>query len=210
MLFENRTDAGRRLGARLAQRPPPDPTVLAIPRGGVVVGLEVARALDAPLDVALSRKLGAPYNPELAIGAVAEGSPPLLDHDLIRRLDVGPDYIAQAVAEARAEIERRARLYRCGRPAAPVAGRSVILVDDGVATGSTVRVLLESLRALRPARLVLAVPVAPRDVWPRLAALADEAVCLHTPADFYAVGQFYQDFDQTTDDGVIACLEAAE
>lgn len=209
MTFADRRDAGRRLAERLAQRPPPDATVLAIPRGGVIVGYEIARALAAPLDVALSRKIGAPTNPELAIGAVAEDGPPLFDDDLVERLGVPRHYLDDAVADARAEILRRARLYREGRPPAAVAGRSVILVDDGVATGSTVRALLLALRAQQPAGLLLAVPVAPRQVWPRLADLADEAVCLHAPPDFYAVGQFYVDFDQTTDGEVVARLRAA-
>lgn len=208
--FLNRRDAGERLAARLRERGSwPNTTVLALPRGGVPVGAEVARALGAPLDVFLVRKLGVPGYEEVAMGAVASGGVRYLNDDLIRRAGVRPDAIAAVEARERAELARRERAYREGRTPAPVAGRTVLLVDDGIATGATLRAGLQALRALAPARVVVAVPVAPPETVRALQAQADEVVCLHTPPDFMAVGQFYRDFAQTTDDEVRDLLTRA-
>ncbi|MPY65257.1 phosphoribosyltransferase [Deinococcus sp. SDU3-2] len=205
--FLNRRDAGEQLAARLSERGAwPNTTVLALPRGGVPVGAEVARALGAPLDVFLVRKLGLPGYEEVAMGAVASGGVRYLNHDLIHRAGVTPDAIAAVEARERAELARREQVYREGRTPAPVTGRTVLLVDDGVATGATLRAGLLALRALSPARVVVAVPVAPPETARALATQADEVICLHTPADFMAVGQFYRDFAQTTDEEVREAL----
>ncbi|MFO1058897.1 MAG: phosphoribosyltransferase family protein [Dongiaceae bacterium] len=210
-LFADRSDAGRRLAARLGHLAGPDTVVLALPRGGVPVAAEVARALGAPLDLVLVRKIGMPFQPELALGAIAEGDPPQLfiDETLRRTFAVSESYLERAIARERAEIERRRRLYGEGRRPAAIAGRTAIVVDDGIATGATTRVALEAVRGGRPARLVLAVPVAPRDSLEALAGAADEIVCLETPEPFGAIGQFYEDFDQLADDAVVALLRGA-
>ncbi|KEF33734.1 phosphoribosyl transferase [Deinococcus sp. RL] len=209
--FQHRRDAGEQLAARLRERGPwPDSTVLALPRGGVPVGAEVARALGAPLDVFVVRKLGLPGYEEVAMGAVASGGVRVLNEDLLRRAGVSPNALAAAEARERAELARREQLYRGGRPPVPLAGRTAVVVDDGVATGATMRAGLEALRALGPARIVVAVPVAPPGTARALAALADELVCLLTPPDFMAVGQFYGDFTQTTDEEVRALLAGAD
>lgn len=209
--FQHRRDAGEQLAARLRERGPwPDSTVLALPRGGVPVGAEVARALGAPLDVFVVRKLGLPGYEEVAMGAVASGGVRVLNEDLLRRAGVSPNALAAAEVRERAELARREQLYRGGRPPVPLAGRTAVVVDDGVATGATMRAGLEALRALGPARIVVAVPVAPPGTARALAALADELVCLLTPPDFMAVGQFYGDFTQTTDEEVRALLAGAD
>lgn len=211
--FLNRRDAGEQLAARLRERGSwPNTTVLALPRGGVSVGAEVAQALGAPLDVFLVRKLGVPGYEEVAMGAVASGGVRYLNDDLIRRAGVRPDAIEAVEARERAELARRERAYREGRTPAPVTGRTVLFVDDGIATGATLRAGLQALRALSPARVVVAVPVAPPDTARALAREVDEVVCLvclHTPPDFMAVGQFYRDFAQTTDDEVREALTRA-
>ncbi|WP_027460506.1 phosphoribosyltransferase [Deinococcus murrayi] len=209
--FQHRRDAGEQLAARLRERGLwPNSTVLALPRGGVPVGAEVARALGAPLDVFVVRKLGLPGYEEVAMGAVASGGVRVLNEDLLRRAGVSPNALAAAEARERAELARREQLYRGGRPPVPLAGRTAVVVDDGVATGATMRAGLEALRALGPARIVVAVPVAPPGTARALAALADELVCLLTPPDFMAVGQFYGDFTQTTDEEVRALLAGAD
>ncbi|WP_104990204.1 phosphoribosyltransferase [Deinococcus sp. NW-56] len=208
--FLNRRDAGEHLAARLRERGAwPNTTVLALPRGGVPVGAEVARALGSPLDVFLVRKLGVPGYEEVAMGAVASGGVRYLNGDLIRRAGVRPDAIEAVEARERAELARREQVYREGRTPAPIAGRTVLLVDDGIATGATLRAGLQALRALSPARVVVAVPVAPPETARALEVEADEVVCLHTPPDFMAVGQFYRDFAQTTDDEVREALTRA-
>jgi putative phosphoribosyl transferase len=210
-LFADRVEAGRRLAAALGHLAGRDPIVLALPRGGVPVAAEVARALKAPLDVVLVRKIGMPFQPELALGAVAEGDPPQLfiDETLRRSFAVPDRYVEEAIARQRAEIERRRRLYGEGRAPLAIAGRTAIVVDDGIATGATTRVALRAVRGGKPARLVLAVPVAPPDSLDALAGEADEVVCLETPEPFGAIGQFYEDFAQLEDDEVIALLRDA-
>ena len=210
--FADRVQAGRLLGERLVQlHLAPPLVVLALPRGGVPVGAEVARALHAPLDLLLVRKIGTPWQPELALAAVVEGDPPILVMDEEVQQAVGADrsYLDAAMNEALQEIRRRRARYLAGRPPVPLAGRTAIVVDDGIATGTTVRAALQALRRRQPARLVLAVPVAPADTLERLRAETDEIVCLHMPEPFRAVGLHYVDFHQVADEEVLAALNAA-
>jgi predicted phosphoribosyltransferase len=210
MLFRDRTEAGRQLAAKLtAYADRPDVLVLALPRGGVPVAFEVARALHAPLDVFLVRKLGVPGHEELAMGAIASGGVRVLNEDAVRGLGI-PDDVLDAVSEGELrELERRERAYRGGRPAPPVRGRTVILVDDGLATGSTMRAAVAALRRQGPARVVVAVPVGSPETCAEFQAEADEAVCARTPEPFYAVGLWYEDFSQTSDEEVRDLLERA-
>ncbi len=211
-MFQDREEAGRELAGRLAALAPERPVVLALPRGGVPVALPVARALDAPLDLLLVRKIGMPGNPELAAGALVEGTPPevVFNHCILRASGLGEADFAAAIEAALKEIGRRRERYLGGRPPLPVAGRSAIVVDDGIATGATVKAALGGLRARGPATIVLAIPVAPRDVVPDLAPLVDELICLETPDPFHAVGMHYRDFRQLSDPEVTAALQAAE
>jgi predicted phosphoribosyltransferase len=206
MVFTDRRDAGRRLAAALAHLRDRRPHVLAIPRGGVVVGREVAGLLRAPLEVIIPRKLRAPLNAELAIGAVAEDGAVFVDEGLARGVDQA--YLDQEITAQRTEIERRVRVYRGGRSLPRLDGLTAIVVDDGIATGATMIAALRAARGLGPARLVAAVPVAPPDGVARLAREADEVVCLAAPQAFYAVGQFFEDFTQVEDEEVIALLRA--
>jgi putative phosphoribosyl transferase len=211
VLFEDRRSAGRALAEALACYRECDPIVLALPRGGVPVGFEVAKALNAPLDVLIVRKIGAPGHPELGIGAVIDGNEPqlVLNDDVIRQVGAPAAYIEEEKRRQLAEIERRRRRYLGDRPAIPVAGRVAIVVDDGIATGGTVRAALRGIAGSNPARLVLAVPLAPADSLGDLAGDCDEVVCLATPEPFYAVGAHYRDFTQTEDDEVIRLLAQA-
>ena len=210
--FTDRRQAGRLLAEALRELPLPAPrVVLALPRGGVPVALEVALALRAPLDLLLVRKIGAPHQPELAVGAVVEGDPPLIvaDEVLQRHTSADAAYVqAQAQVELR-EIERQRRVYLRGRPGVPLAGASLIVVDDGIATGTTLRAALQALRRRDPARLVLAVPVAPQDTLAALRPLVDSVVCLATPRPFHAVGEHYLNFQAVGDAAVIAALDTA-
>lgn len=210
-MFENRADAGRKLAERLRGLEVKHPAVLALPRGGVPVGFEIARALRAPLDVLLVRKIGVPGDEEFALGAVAEGTPPeiVIDTGLLERLDISDAELARVRVQALRELERRRAAYRGSRPALDPAGRSVIVVDDGIATGYTMLAALRALRRQGPARVILAAPVAPPDALARLSRLADETVCLVRRQDMGAVGRFYQAFPQLEDAEVIALLEAA-
>ena len=210
-MFPDRREAGRRLARRLGHLRSADPLVLALPRGGVPVGLEIATALEAPLDLVLVRKLGVPWQPELALGAVVDGAAPhtVLNDSVVRATRITPAEIEAIARSERAEIERRRRLWLSDRARAPVKGRSAILVDDGVATGASVRAALEALRLQAPKRIVVAMPVAPRDTARELERECDEAVFLLTPEDFFALGQFYEDFHQLTDDEVRALLQLA-
>ncbi len=210
MIFDNRVDAGRRLAGRLQEYRGPDTIVLAVPRGGVVIGYEVAAALGAPLDVIIPRKLGAPQQPELAIGAIAGDNIVVLDESTINYLGVSSEYIDQEVARQRDEIARRRTSYRDDRPFPSLTGKVVVLVDDGIATGSTITAAAREARAHGPAKLVLAVPVAPPEALLRLEREVDEIVVLETPEPFYSVGSWYYEFEQTGDDQVTALLDAAE
>ncbi len=204
----DRVDAGRRLAGALRGRIEGGGVVLGIPRGGVIVAAEVASALGAGLDVVVPRKIGAPQNPELAIGAVAAGVQ-VWDRDLIRRLRVSERYLGQTVAREEAEIARRTRAYRGARPSPSLEGRTAVVVDDGVATGATAEASLRWARACGAAHVVLAVPVGPPETIDRLAAVADAVVVLETPPAFRAVGEWYGRFDQTTDAEVLAALAGA-
>lgn len=211
MYFRDRADAGQQLARRLeAYANRPDVLVLALPRGGVPVGFEVAQALNVPLDVFLVRKLGVPDQPELAMGAVATGGVRVLNEDVVHALRIPPQVIDAVAAEELRELERRERVYREGRPAPDVRGRTVILVDDGLATGSTMRAAVAALRRQDPARIVVAVPTAAPSVCQEFRALVDDVVCLITPEPFYAVGLWYRDFSQTTDEEVRDLLARAK
>jgi predicted phosphoribosyltransferase len=208
--YRNRTEAGRRLAAELGEYAKrPDVVVLALPRGGVPVAYEVARALNAPLDVFIVRKLGHPTHPELAMGAIASGGIRLIDEAAVRRFEITDAQIAAVAAEEERELERRERLYRNGSPPPDVAGKTVILVDDGLATGATMAAAAASLRALEPARLVVAVPVAAPDTCDAFRDITDDVVCARTPEPFDAVGLWYEDFSQTDDEEVRQLLERA-
>lgn len=210
MLFTDRAAAGARLAERLRYEDLPDGLVLGIPRGGVVVAAEVARALNLPLDIIVPRKIGAPRNPELAVGAVTQDGTAIYNEALLRRLHLKPADLAAEVDRQIEEIGRRMAAYRGSRSGPEVAGRTVVLVDDGIATGYTVLAALRSLRRAGAARIVLAVPVAPPETLANLEAEVDRIVCLESPREFYAVGQFYQDFGQTTDEEVVALLRSGK
>ena len=201
--FRNRTDAGRQLAEKLAAYANrPDVLVLALPRGGVPVAFELAHAFGAPLDVFLVRKLGVPGCEELAMGAVATGGVRVLNDEIVRGLGISEHEIDAVVARELRELSRRDRLYRGDRPPSDVAGRTVILVDDGLATGATMRAAVQALRQQQPGRIVAAVPTASPDTCQVLKAEADDVVCAMTPEPFFAVGHWYEDFTQTTDDEV--------
>jgi putative phosphoribosyl transferase len=208
--FRDRHDAGRQLAARLeAYAGRNDVVVLALPRGGVPVGYEVANALGAPLDVLTVRKLGVPGQTELAMGAIASGGATFLNEDVIAVKHVTDDALRKVEKRERAELERREKLYRGTRLPLEIHGKTVILVDDGIATGASMRAAVMALRSRLPARLVIAVPVAPADAVAALEQTADELVCALTSVEFFAVGQFYRDFDPTTDVDVRRLLDEA-
>jgi putative phosphoribosyl transferase len=211
LTFADRAEAGRLLAERLVSLALEAPLVLALPRGGVPVAAEIARALAAPLDVAFVRKIGAPEQPELAVGAIADGDEPeiVLNDALVRALDLSEDYIASAAARELAAIEQRRREYAGLRPAIDPAGRAVIVVDDGVATGMTMRAALRYLRRRKPARLIAAAPVASREAAALLKRDADAVAFLATPRRFGSVGSFYRDFGQVSDEEVAEMLKAA-
>jgi len=209
MLFADRADAGRRLATALQSFAGSDVVVVGLPRGGVPVGFEVARELGAPLDIAVVRKLGVPYQPELAMGAVGEGGTLVLNDDVLRMSRITDDALREVEQHERAEVERRARRFRRDRPPVQLAGHTVIVVDDGVATGSTARAACQLVRALGAVWVVLAVPVGPRGIEQRMRPDADEVVCLTTPTDFFAVGECYRDFRQVEDDEVSDLLDRA-
>jgi len=206
--FFDRVEAGRLLAAELAQHKLPTRViVLALPRGGVPVGREVARALHAPLDVVVVRKLGAPWQPELAMGAIAGGSTQVLNEELVAELHVSGGEINAAIARERAELERRERLYRGGRPAPDLRGRVVLLIDDGLATGATMLVAARYVRALKPAKVIVGAPVGSAQACALLRKEVDELVCLATPPSFMAVGEWFRDFRQVSDAEVQRLLE---
>jgi predicted phosphoribosyltransferase len=208
MIFKDRCDAGKQLAAQLAfLKNQSNVLVLGIPRGGVVVAAEVACALHVPLDVFLAHKLGAPFNPELAIGAITSTGEILLDDLLVRELHIDESDIVREAEHQRKEIERRMKAYRQERPPLDVQNKTVVLIDDGVATGSTVLASLRALRKQHPAKLILAIPVGPAETIHRLARECDHLVVLDTPEPFWAVGRFYLQFGQTSDEEVITLLE---
>ena len=210
--FLDRNQAGRRLADELLVFKDKRPVVLALPRGGLPIGYEAAKALAAPLDLVFVRKIGAPYQPELALGAVADGGHPVTvrNDEVIRMLGVSESHLQEEVRRKLAEIDRRRALYLSGRPRVEVKGRTTIVVDDGIATGATVRAALRSVRKGEPAHLVLAVPVAPPETVEFLRDEADEVICLETPVQFFAISMFYQNFEQLSDQEVIDWLKRAE
>lgn len=208
MIFKDRREAGRQLaGTLFKQRYDGENTlVLGIPRGGLVVADEVAYALSATLDVIIARKIRAPYQPELGIGAIVDGDHIIVNEDLSRAVGATSEYMDHEIAYQKEEIERRLRFYRGEHPVPEVSGKTVIVIDDGIATGYTFRAALGSLRERHPDRLVAAAPVASLDSAEMLKAFADEVVCLHTPVSFFAVGAWYQNFDQVSDEEAAAIL----
>ena len=211
LIFRDREQAGRRLAEALVRFKGSDPVVLALPRGGVPVAFEIARSLEAPLDLVLVRKIGAPFQPELAVAAVVDGEKMeiTVNEDLVEALGLPEGYLREQAARQVEEIERRRGLYLRGRDRVGVEGKTAVIVDDGIATGATMRAALRAVRRRKPARLVLAVPVAPPDTVAALRREADEVVCLSTPSYFGAIGQFYADFRQVGDDEVRELLERA-
>jgi putative phosphoribosyl transferase len=208
--FADRHHAGKSLAERLKEFTGRiDVVVLALPRGGVPVAYEVASALHAPLDVFVVRKLGVPGHEELAMGAIASGDVRVLNQDVLDWYRLSEADIEAVSRHEKGELERRERLYRGSRPLTPIEGRTVILIDDGLATGSTMRAAVEAVRRLNPTRIVVAVPVGAQDTCDQLGRIADEAICLMTPGSFSAVGQWYLDFSQTTDDEVRHLLASA-
>lgn len=207
--LRDREDAGRRLAARLEPYADRRPIVLALPRGGLPVGFEIAAALHAPLDIWIVRKLGLPWHPELGVGAVAEGGYTEISRDILTNVGLEDDELELIAKRERAEVEARVRRFRRGHPAPELRGRTVIVVDDGIATGATVRAALQSIRSQAPAQLVLAVPVAPADTLAQLQPLVDDIVCLLTVRDLYAIGLWYEQFDQVPDATVLDLLERA-
>lgn len=209
--FTDRREAGQQLAQEVRAAGFENPVVLALPRGGVPVGFEVAEALAIPLDVLMVRKIGAPQHEEYGIGAVVDGASPqvVIDEAAARMVGASRDYIDMQIARQLAEIERRRALYRTG-PAIPLKGRTAIVVDDGIATGGTVRAALQALAKARPARIMLAVPLAPGEVLPELEKLCDRVICLASPYPFHAVGMHYRNFQQTEDEEVIRLLAEAK
>lgn len=210
-MFRDREDAGNQLAEKLSEYRGQNPLVIALPRGGVPVAYVVAKSLGAELDVIIVRKLGAPGNPELGIGALVEGNPPqrILNEGIIFHLGVPDDFIEEETEDQKREIERRSRVYRGGRQIADMSGRTVIVVDDGIATGATIKAALKGIKAANPDRIVVAVPVAPPDVLYALEEMADDVVCVERPEFLYAIGAYYRDFEQVTDSEVIGMLEEA-
>lgn len=211
-MFADRADAGRRLAARLVRLAGTDIAVLALPRGGVAVGFEIAAALNAPLDLVLVRKIGAPGMPELAVAALVDAGGEVVrvvDERVAGDAGLPPAYLDREALREERELARRRAVYGAARPPVPLLGRTAIVVDDGIATGTTMRAALLAVRRRDPARLILAVPVAPAETLEALRSEVDEVVALETPEDFLAIGQFYEDFHQMSDGEVLALLERA-
>jgi len=210
-MFVDRSDAGRQLAAKLLHLKEEKPVVLALPRGGVPVGFEIAKALEAPLDLVLVRKIGTPWQPELALGAVTDGDDPelFIDRRLTAEWAISDYYISSEAMRQLKELERRRRVYGAGREPLEIAGRAAIVVDDGIATGATMRVALGATRRRNPARLILAVPVAAEDTLAGLRSDVDEAVCLETRPDLGSIGFYYRDFHQVSDAEVTDILARA-
>lgn len=207
MIFSNRRDAGEKLVPELNKyRNDPNAVVIGLPRGGVVTAFEVAKGLHLPLDVVCPRKIGAPFNPELAIGAITETGEGVFHHDLISGLGVSQKYIEQEVEKEKKVAQRRLALFRKNRPKVSLQGKTVIIVDDGLATGATMQAAIKSVKKEMAERIVVAVPVAPQDIFEKIQEEVDEIVVLDTPAYFAAVGQFYVDFTGTEDEEVVELL----
>lgn len=207
VVFRDRRSAGLQLANELRRQVYSQPIVLALPRGGVPVAYEVARALDAPLDVWIVRKVGVPWHPELGVGAVAEGGYLYLSKDMSSSLGLSEEDLRGTIRKERAEVERRVKAFRGDHPAPKLSGCTVFLIDDGIATGGTMRAAIRSIRAEKPKRIVLAVPVAPPDTIEELAPEVDEVVCLITPASMSAIGFWYEDFRQVSSEDVVELLE---
>jgi len=207
--FHDRRDAGRLLAERVASLATAQTVVLGLPRGGVPVAFEVARSLARPLDVLVVRKLGVPFQLELAFGAVGEDDTRVLDSPFVQRLGLSADVLEQVTQRERAELDRRVRRYRGGRPALELVGRTAVIVDDGLATGASALVAVDVARMRGAERVIVAVPVSSREALARLRAAAVEVISLIVPANFMAVGEWYEDFSQTTDDEVVSLLEAS-
>lgn len=207
-IFDDRRDAGRALVAEIQRRELDDPLILGLPRGGVPVAFEIATALDAELDTLVVRKLGAPFQPELALGAIASGGIKVLNEDVLNRASgLNDSVLTKIIEREKLELARRERVYRGDREHSSLAGRNVVLVDDGMATGATMRAAALAVRSQRPAQLIVAVPTASRDALEMIEPLADEVICLEAPPHFYAVGEWYRHFGQTTDDEVRRLLD---
>lgn len=209
-MFKDRNEAGRKLGQAISKKGyKAKPVVLAIPRGGVVVGYQVAKELGCPLDIIVPRKIGAPYDPEYAIGAVTQDGSMVLDQKVVKSLGISSSYLEEAKKREIEEIERRMRMYRKNLSEPQIVGKTTIIVDDGIATGSTIKAAILSVKKKNPALLVVAVPVGSPDSVAEIKPLVDDMVVLATPPYFAAVGQFYQDFGQTSDEEVIGLLQKA-
>jgi putative phosphoribosyl transferase len=208
-VFADRHEAGRKLGQALAHYADTNAVVLGLPRGGVEVADEVARAIRGELDVWVVRKIGAPYQPELGMGAIAEGPAVVIDRSLVRALDVSRKQLLDIAHREMAEVRRRVVRFRGGRPAPDLTDRNVILVDDGIATGGTMRAAVRAVRKRKPARLIVATPVAPPDTVASIGRDVDEMVCLEEPVSMYAIGLWYDDFHQVPDEDVVRLLDAA-
>ena len=207
-IFDDRRDAGRALVAEIQRLGLDDPLILGLPRGGIPVAFEIAKALDAELDTLVVRKLGAPFQPELAVGAIASGGIKVLNEDVLNRASGLNDSVLKKIIEReKLELARRELAYRGDREHSPLAGRNVVLVDDGMATGATMRAAALAVRSQRPAKLIVAVPTASQDALEMIGPLADEVICLEAPPHFYAVGEWYRHFGQTTDDEVRRLLD---
>lgn len=205
-MFKDRVEAGKILAGALSEYKSKSTIVLAIPRGGVIVAYEVAKALNAPLDIIIPRKIGAPGQPELAIGAVTEDGTTILNQDIIQHLKVSDDYIKAEAKRQVEEIKKRIQMYIGDKPRLSIRGKVVILIDDGVATGATIRAAIASIRKREPNLIVLAIPLGPKDTIKELRKDADKVICLMTPEPFFAIGQFYENFEQISDEEVIQIL----
>lgn len=210
MIYKDRQDAGKMLAEKLKKYENEKPIILALPRGGVVLGYEVAKALKAPLDVIVSRKIGAPFNPEYGIGAIAPGQIAILHEEVIRGLNISKQEIEHVIKEETIEMNRRINLYRKNLPELDLNNRMVIVVDDGIATGVSTVAAIRSIKLSKPKKIILAVPVCPADSVSRFEEHVDEFICLHARSDFYAVGQYYENFAQTTDEEVMYLLQKAK
>lgn len=209
MMFKDRHDAGKKLATRLLHYKENDQAiVIGLPRGGVVVAYEVAKVLNLPLDIMCPRKIGAPFNPEFAIGAITETGEGIFDAEVISRLEIPQEYIDQTIEHEKQVAQMRLKIYRKNRPKISLEGKTVLLIDDGLATGATMRAAIKSARAKKVAKIVVAVPIAPPETLLLIQHEADEVICLDAPHYFAAVGQFYQIFDQTEDEEVISLLNS--